>query len=332
MLEAMADTCSATSSIGAAWPPVQAAHERVRGMYNLGVLQTPGEVRDFVAEVEAVHLPATHEAGASRLSVRAVMGVGQLALLEQSAAGVTVEGALPFRRDGSELAVVYLGWNHQDRAITPDELAGHRALLARAAARPRKAAGQDVRDLRDKGFEFAVVDADTSDADRLALAGQFLALYAAFGYDAQDVRDLLENRSNTVAYIRHGGAIVSTAMAEAASIAIAGMEPLEMVEITEAFTLPDYRGHGLYRNVSRYLLDIIRRSDRRIDVLYGESNLASPGVIFAAHENGRSFSSSDRSRFGLLTPSFGVLPQNFAVNDGTHSRKYNDFALSYYPL
>ncbi len=125
-------------------------------------------------------------------------------------------------------------------------------------------------------------------------------------------------------------------MAEKATITINGFGELSLVEITEASTHPDYRQRGLYRAVSGYLIQhlvsLCRDDAVPIDVLYGESNLAMPGVVIAAHQNGRRFSYFDRDSLGCDNSAFGILPQNFAVADGVETRDYNDFAVSYIPL
>jgi hypothetical protein len=121
-------------------------------------------------------------------------------------------------------------------------------------------------------------------------------------------------------------------MAEQATIPIEGYGDLRITEITEAATRPSDRGKGFYTAVSADLIDTLRgQIQTPPDVIYGECNLAMRGVIVAAHLNGRKFSFYDQSLLGVNQPYFGILRQNFKVEDNTEQRTYNDFALSYFP-
>lgn len=162
---------------------------------------------------------------------------------------------------------------------------------------------------------------------------RFIELYAAFGYNGVDVEDLLNNPLNTIAYVEDEEGVVSTALAERALIEVNGFRPLRIAEITEAVTRVKDRGRGLYRAISGYLVDsLVEDQEKPLNIIYGESNLAMKGVLISAHHNGRRFSYFDAGSLGLKHPHFGILQQNFHVEDGTEKRPYNDFALSYVPI
>lgn len=310
-----------TSSIDAAWPPSAAAFERIRGFYTDGTITSRAEA-DSLAEVVFDTVDRMEQSDeATRVSFRAVAEIGSIGMLQFN--GLTqVEAILPIA--GTDLGLVYFGKNHSSRSMDPSYIRRH-AQLIQSASQRRPLNQQASYDLR-------IVD----NSEVTELVEQFTPLYEAFGYNAADTDQLLRSESNTVAYIMSDEKVVSTAMAEHASIPIVGFGDLNITEITEASTHPDYRRRGLYARVSGFLLDclIARRDDdqSRADIIYGESNLAMPGVVYAAQENGRRFCYFDRETYGIGDEAYGILPQNFRVEDGVETRPYNDFAVSYVPL
>ena len=159
-------------------------------------------------------------------------------------------------------------------------------------------------------------------------------MFDIFGYDEADVAEILNNADNTIIYLEVDGEVVSTAMAERAQIPIAGFGALELYEVTEASTLPNLRELGLYKIASGLLLEHLlnQQATSPVHAIYGESNLAMPGVLIAGHKNGRRFNFFDRRRLSISNPNFGLLQQNFHIDDGREQRPYNDFAVSYLPL
>lgn len=315
-----------TSSIGANWPPVESSHNRLRGFYDVAVLDDEESVIDFAGQFEACRLGLESR---DRLSIRAVARSGSLAML--GSVGVQIEGAIPLAGQG-DLVMIYTGWNRPARNIEKSYLAAHRQLLVRATER-----GIDTKDrlgeLAAQGFSPKIVNGSTPERQKASLVPAFTDMYGSFGYDQPAVEELLINPANTIAYIQDGSTIVSTSMAEHGTIEVGGLDPFNIVEVTEASTRSQYRQRGLYKAISGYmiaqLLSEIQNSAKSVSAIYGESNLAMPGVVFAASENGRRFSHFDVSRFGINRPDFGILSQNFRVEDGVETRPYNDFALSY---
>lgn len=126
-------------------------------------------------------------------------------------------------------------------------------------------------------------------------------------------------------------------MAERAEFS-AGQESVTLYEITEAVTDPEYSGRGLYRLVSGALSQHVRKNARQelslgaadLAGIYGESNLSSPGVIYAARGNGRVVAADYPPE--SVSDKYGILEQNFKVNDGQDTRPYNDFALTWVPI
>ncbi len=315
-----------TSSVGAFWPPEASSYGRMRGFYNK-VLHAEG-VESFATNFDKLRTEVANSDDLSRLTIRALGTKATVQALEQR--GVGVEGALPIR--GSDLSVIYTAWNASTRQPGDERMAEHAELLDKTVG--ALDAQSSVAQAHPPGkFEPKIIDSSLSEYSKLQLAPGFIELYSVFGYDEEEVRALLINPSNTILYFEGDDGIVSTAMAEHATIEVEEFGSLNMVEVTEATTRPGDRGNGYYRAISRQLVQhLMNETDRPIDILYGESNLTMPGVIISAHKNGRQFSFFDRDKFGSRNPFFGVLQQNFKVEDGTEKRQFNDFALSYVPL
>jgi hypothetical protein len=322
-----------TSSIGACWPPEPASHQRLRGFYD-HALYSGADVEQFTEQFE-LHARSAQEQGLTRTTIRAVVDAPMIRRIHD--AGVRVEAAMPIAgHDGRWVA--YMARNDEDRSMGVDAVAGHEERLA---MRPVSRQREDwVRSGRGLWLPEGIVHSRTSPAAREQLVPRFTELYEAFGYTEDDVAELVTSPNNTIAYLEHEDQIVSTAMAEVGRVMVKGFGVLTMAEITEGITREDFRRTGLYRRVTaalvRRIVGVGPAAVGGLHVLFGECNLNMPGVLLAARENGREFSRdrTDRGRrLGLpVDPKFGMLEQNFRVEDGVETRPYNDFALSWIPL
>lgn len=327
MIEQLANQAS---SIGAVWPPVLSSHERLRGFYS-ELLESAGETELFIGQFKNYIGELDTIEGASKLSIRVLATKESVNRLDEQ--NITIEGAIPISVSGSkgdDLFVVYAGYNPPDRQISEAKINKHRLLLDSVVSEDVR--GNHTTNVEELGMHIQVVDENKSEENREKLLNKFLALYKIFGYDIEDVREILSNNSITIIFIEDSEGIASTAAAEKAIIPIKGFGNLEMIEITEAYTRPDVRGRGLYRAVSSKLVQFLLENSAIPHVLYGESNLAMIGVIKAAHQNGRRFNYFDREDLGISQNTFGILQQNFRIEDGVECRSYNDFAISYYNL
>lgn len=322
-----------TSSIGACWPPEQASHQRLRGFYD-HALYSGADVEQFTEQFEH-HARSAQEQELTRTTIRAVVDAAMIRRIHD--AGVRVEAAMPIA-DHDGRWVAYMARNDEDRSMGVDAVVGHEERLA---MRPISREREDwVRSGRGLWLPEGIVHPRTSPAAREQLVPRFTELYEAFGYTEDDVAELVTSPNNIIAYLEHEDQIVSTAMAEVGRVMVNGFGVLTMAEITEGITREDFRRTGLYRRVTaalvRRIVGVGPAAVGGLHVLFGECNLNMPGVLLAARENGREFSRdrTDRGRrLGLpVDPTFGMLEQNFRVEDGVETRPYNDFALSWIPL
>ena len=350
---------STTSSIGACWPPQVTTQERIRGFYTDGAVTTPEQLDEFADHWHNAAQQLGEEA--TRLSIRLVTTPDSLRELEDRA--VRVEAAMPLTlptRSGeapTEYVLAYTGTNASTRRgndILPPEVdqtplptpTPHGILWRWQQGSPdgppyRATVFHNLTD-RDRGYH-----RDYQQELRAAYARPLQELYEPFGYDLVDTRELLDNPNNFIVIMQDSeGRPVSTAMAEVVEIAVDGLEPLVLAEITEASTRPELRGQGLYRRASGLLISMLATDldPGLTPIVYGECNTNMPGVLQAARQNHRRFAALDADRYGpefsleaRLAAGrlpFGLLEQNFRVEDGVvgqNGRSYNDFAVSYVP-
>ncbi|MGH7158123.1 MAG: hypothetical protein ACREGD_03575 [Candidatus Saccharimonadales bacterium] len=330
----MSNETSNTSSIGAAWPPATASNERMRGFYPEAVasVQAADELIDQFIEAQKT---AEAHPTTTRMNMRVVVENRIIPYLSHV---LSLEGALPIAST-PDRSVVYIAWNDVNRQPTADELTAHLDLIQKAQSREVSTASPYL-ELVHKGYTPRIIDDHMSETERRGYRDRFLELYGKFGFDETGVEELLTSPNNTIAYIAgENETIISTVMAERGTIPVLGQpnNTLTVIEITEAITDPGVRGKGLYRALSGFLVQHIvdhhMVGEAPVDVVYGESNLSSPGVVVAAHRNGRRFATDDASHLGVIDqPGFGILQQNVKVNDGVETRPYNDFVLTYQPI
>src|SRR5690606_383429 len=147
-------TDQVASSINATWPPTPASDNRLRGFYTEQVLDSSEPVAVFADELrDYQEMAATR--GSDGLSIRAVASLGAIALLGRT--DITIEGALPFQRNGEELFLAYMGWNAAGRAVSDADYRVHRHLLD-AVHQHRRSAATSSDNLEDEGYSMHLID------------------------------------------------------------------------------------------------------------------------------------------------------------------------------
>lgn len=318
---------SSTSSIGAAWPPIPTNNNRLKGFYP-ELVRSRGALSDF--EQEFWHSHENRDAVIDRTTVRLIGSSSMLQAAIEN--GIPVEAAIPVAGN-LDLQMIYVGANDDSRTMTADYLKRHQAVLAKS-----KRAIEKPSIHHNDNFDISALRG----GERITqeIVAKFMGLYATFGFSEDDAVELLNNPDNTIAYLQNSrGEILSTCLAEHGVVSLDDYT-LSLYEITEAVTRPDMRGKGLYTRVSGALESEVVNNHAQEElatgqgvVVYGESNLSSPGVIYAARRNKRIIAADHPP---LPThPSaakYGILEQNYKVNDGQEVRRYNDFAVSYQPI
>ena len=309
---------STTSSIGACWPPEATTQERRRGLYDHAVM-TMEDVQAFAERYHEEAQIMRDDPGTSRLSIRLVANVEMVAELERQ--GVPVEGALQFSwfpegetpySNGAQPrhALVYTGENTLERDLSSPQSAQTMPELPTAPrpVRSRRQLQEDAAHVNSRLIESGLDPIEYheitgGEVRALELADSFMPLWSeTFGYDREEIEAILTNPDNHIVYAQNEqGGIVSVAMAELDSISVEGVGRVNLAEITEASTLAEYQGHGLYGIASGLLLlrlGLVSRAGLTsgtgpLHLVYGESNLSSPGVLLAANHNGRVFAAHE---------------------------------------
>lgn len=319
----------ATSSIGEAiWPPRLASEQRMKGIYPQ-VVETVDDLATLIGEFDA--FPFAEEI--TRYSARLV--VGKEVLKELDGEGKTslqkyLEGFIDLEGTGIEqledCIMVYVGKNHPTRTTPTIELESEINLARGIFSEDTISSHTHDR----SGYSFREIDGQ--DRENKDLINQYAVLYRAFGWNEDQVRDLLENPNNTLIACFEGDMLVSAGMAERGVLNLRrrGREvPLVMYEITEAATSEAYRGKGLYTEVARQLLRILaQRPDTNL--VYAESNLSAPGVLKSARQQGRRSSLADFDKFGFVPhPLIQAVRISGGVNDTRPEGVRNDLLPTY---
>ncbi|TDO06521.1 hypothetical protein EV580_6615 [Mycobacterium sp. BK086] len=320
---------STTSSIGACWPPEAASNNRIRGFFPTAIENAQG-VAGF-AEQFSEQIEDATRTGVTRVTIRFVGNRDAVMALHDH--DIRCEGVLPLH-GLPNYGIVYAAWISPDRAVDDETFDRHHQLISATRA-PQDPEKHPRSGLKERGYRLHLIPPSTPDGERTSAAPPLYEIFETFGFSPEGVHNLLSDHNNTIAYITdQQGNVASTAVAENGRIQINGIGTLNLYEITEGATVQRLRGNGLYQALTWELVQFIKQtSTEHVHAIYGESNLASKGVVYAARRNSRRFVSEEAHHYEMHhNPSFGILAQNFKVFDGVEERDFNDFALSYYDL
>lgn len=329
-----------TSSVGALWPPERASFNRIKGIYTPGVIDTPQQLQQFLGvlrhQVEIYFNRV--DSNATRISLRTVVSVDTLQeycqqLQPYIEALIPLAGTQPTFENS---ALVYFGVNDKSRQPLTEELDRYRQTLTeieRRAFSPQEILARTTKN----GFQILTLPvlgslpADQSEKT----VDQVSQLYKRFGWEHDDVKEILSNQTNIISVASLDGRIVSAGIAEMVRIPI-GKESIRIVEITEAATHQDYAGMGLYTAVStRLLCEICRLSQGNkllggeVDIVFGECNGNAPGVLKTAIRQQRTFSVDIGEKYGF--PNSGILPQHVPISGAPRKTPYNDLFPTFIP-
>lgn len=319
------------SSIGPMWPPLHTTFERIKGFYNKGIIREPQELEDFSNELLSLRATMVDSEPdlVSRISVRAVIDDNLIFNLQNHAKELLCmgEAVVPLGGRLSRCSIVYFGCNAESRKT--DEKDELRVRLNVQAVRDKKVGSfsKIVRSAGVNGYKVEVMKGENATFNDFL---DLLVLYRKFGWDIGQVVDLAHSEKNLLVVAKYHEKIVSAGIAEMSSIRLDRDNiDLRMVELTDAATLDDHQGRGLYTAVSTVCLGEIGKLSSlsdvlggEVDIIYGECNAASIGVLGVARTQGRIFASDVAERDGL--PFSGVLRQHVCIFDGVTVGEYND--------
>ncbi len=319
-----------TSSIGGLGEPQPSNNGRLKGFYIGGVVAD--QVAHSLALSEFQKGLSRLDSDLTRVQHRIIYNkdflVGQVSLIAPYVEAIV---ALDSGHLGNNPALVYLAKNTSQRQPNVEDLATIRNNVARAKQERSRSISQLLEKSNRNGFSVEILDkkARTSEDVRV----QMYQLYKRFRWEEDDVSKILNNENAIIAVVRDKDRIVSAGIAELAQVPI-GNTFLRMAEITEAATLSEYENKGLYTGISTTLiLELRKRSLARnifggeIDLIFGECNGLSFGVLFIAAHQGRVFATDTGASYGFGES--GILKQQVPIEGPVRKTPYNDLVVTY---
>ncbi len=237
-------------------------------------LPTARMLQDYVDVARDI----AQQENATRITLRTITTEPELL---QGIRGAEIEAAIPFRYNGTELSMVYLGRNDPSR-LTPgilfqEQSDTYQQLIARD---PRESRVQVSPEYVVERLEFPsardVRDVITLMEEAYSRDGEVIMWYIP---TVEDVRVVLNNSTTYVA--RHLGNIVSMCVAEQISPRIFG-EAVNIYEVSDCATFPEHRRQGLLQACAQRVLDDISGAD----IIYNESRVAHTPIIRAMRNLG----------------------------------------------
>ncbi|MEM6795142.1 MAG: hypothetical protein AAF725_14280 [Acidobacteriota bacterium] len=322
-----------TSSIGPTWPPAPTSAARIKGIDTRGIIDGSSRLERLLDELQTLskELENGPFEGCDRLSLRAVVKT-DLLRRPGDALSSWVEAVLPL--EGGELALVYLGRNAAGRLSDPSDLARSLDHVGRArGARPR-GAEEILRRAEKAGYSLRVL-ASRERLGEPGIVGGMARLYRRFGWNSEETQQILENPSSLIAVAQwpggeeRRGEIVCAGVAELSHLRLEDGFELRIAEFTEAATLGEHQGRGLYSAVAALLMRELASLSRSRDFLGGEIDLGfgecsghDLGVLIAAKRLGRRFALEFQEEHGLDFP--GFLAQHVPISGAPRKTRYND--------
>jgi len=321
-----------TSSIGPQWPPQEASFDRIKGIYNLGVVASSDGLSDIADHVNTLahEVVDSNLSPVTRVSVRAVV-VSELVRERITRLNGLLESVMPLDGAGSEFdgtSIIYLGHNHTDRQSHPDDMKKSIGLVKEAMKRPISSYSSIISRAQQGGFEIKELPLGMR-MSNVQIQDQMVNLYSRFGWNRDDVLNILSNKDNIIAVAYCGDEIVSAGIAETNRVTFGDGHVLRMSEITEAATKDGFGSKGLYSAVSAELfMALDRRSAKndifggKIDVAFGELNGLAPGVLNNAISQGRKFT-WDIAQYNEGQEK-GYLPQHVPIDGHNRQTPFSD--------
>lgn len=316
------------SSVGPlSWPPtIDAENNRKRGMFRK-IIESGVMLDRLTSRFSRFELTED----VSRVSARIFVtdsAFREVLQMEPRHLDSMVEAIIPLKGSGipelDDVLLVYLGKNSDSRNLPQTEVDKEisRANEIFSLEEPPKYHSHE-------GIDFTVLDPTLrQDAE---IQNQFADLYSAFGWNVDDVAKILSNQDNLLVAAFNQGLLISTGMAEKAVVPLIRGDKrfdLTMYEITEAATREEYRGNGLYLSVALIINRLLADGDANL--VFGESNLAAPGVLKAAYRQGRHSTLNNLREYGISEkPLRQPVRISGGVNDNRPKHMKNDLLVTY---
>ncbi|EKD90571.1 MAG: hypothetical protein ACD_30C00112G0012 [uncultured bacterium] len=324
------ETASITSSIGPKWPPDETSFKRIKGFYDLSIIDSEAKLNNLLTEVEYIAQSVSNDTvPATRLSIRAITQNNILTsenprLHKYGEAVIPLQGSSPHFEDTS---ILYLGYNSDSRQSDVQDLQDCIENYQAAHIKKSLPASQIIERVIEAGYELNTISAPISDT---SLVSQLAEIYSRFDWTLEQVEEILTNPNNFLTYASFEGRVVSAGLGEFNKITIGDEKDdltLKIIELTEAATVTEHQGQGLYSAVAtKGLVELAKGSvpfiKDGVDLVYGECNGHNQGVLKAARYQGRTFAAEAAQKMKL--PFNGLLLQHVPIFGSSKISEYNN--------
>lgn len=340
-----------TSSVGLGWPPREVAFERVKGFFTQAVLTTETEFIDYLVDFndmvdfwnrgyvqvyDQVTKPPEH-GEVSRFTERIFVNTELFKAVAPKIPSGLLEAFIPLEGAGDgfdDIGILYVGHNNETRFGDHQERAEIIPRIKKVLQRPRGSYTEIMKRQADQGITISAL----TDVHNPQVIAQMSELYSKFGWSGEAVEELLNNPNNLIMVARDGNKIVSTGLAEFASFPVGDLPvPFKMAEISEAATLEEYQGRGIYTAVAAELTKQL--AQKGVHLAYGECNGVNTAVLSAARTTGRSFAYEfsveaeivyvPNHKEWFISECLGMLPQHAPIAGVPHKKPYNDLVPAF---
>lgn len=152
-------------------------------------------------------------------------------------------------------------------------------------------------------------------------------VWERFGFTPQEVMLFIQSPYSYIRVARYKGRIVATARLELTRFFQGGVK-FECAEHTDAATLSEHEGNGLYAALLAQTQVWLNSLAQPPDIMYGVSNADQPSVLRLARRVGRNFAVHDGLALGF--PNSGVLCKDSPISVEDGAPEFRDLIMSYH--
>lgn len=231
-----------------------------------------------------------------------------------------VESLFPLNGCGDNFtrtSLLYLGFNRPER-LAPIPQKGLENVMQALQEKPQPLSALLDRVPSD-------IEVRRVDAAEQSLVEQLAFLWQKFGFSAMEIQALLANGDNLIVGAFHDGRLVSAGRANFMRHTLNGV-PFTLVEHTDAATLPELEGRGLYGAVLATQMRELAALPEPPNLLVGETNILSLPALKISRRVGREFGLEHTLRTGF---SKGILRQDIAMTTDSGDVVFKDLVPAF---
>ncbi|MCL5100546.1 MAG: hypothetical protein M1122_01140 [Candidatus Marsarchaeota archaeon] len=300
-------TSAPNTSIGPIGHAATASSGRIRGIFTDFILDDQkaikafsGIVREGIGIIDQENMAhivirdgmvnIQNEDNITRLNLRAVARREVLGTMRRILPkGASVEATLPLNvpknSENGDLCIVYIGYNHDGRALTHKQ----RAALLQNISDSTEFRGNmayyknQLRFIADLGYSNRVFREGSVSNSPEILHSATRFLMETYGYSENSANHVLTNHDNVIAMIVHNDSVVGLSVVESAKIIVHGYE-FKIAELTDSVVARNHRtikdtngneihiGGSLHLSLTSHVLTEVMR-DGEYATVFSESNL-----------------------------------------------------------